>query len=188
MSRKSEFSCLSLLCVVVLLAAAMSSAQTAPSQDADPNAAQPATESGTATIAPSRPPLMAYPRAQRLRNDPGGAEPISCRIEATAEAGAATRRLRLPSAGPGNPGHQHAREPAMSQNCNPLLLTDGTVIVSDCGSVGNWYKLTPDITGSYVNGTWTQIATMPVINGVQYAPLGQRLRRAARWPGHPHGR
>src|SRR5208282_4445614 len=36
---------------------------------------------------------------------------------------------------------------------------------------GNWYKLTPDITGSYANGTWTQIATMPVINGVQYAPL-----------------
>jgi hypothetical protein len=53
---------------------------------------------------------------------------------------------------------------------NPLLLTDGTVIVSDGGFIGNWYKLTPDITGSYVNGTWTQIATMPVINGVQYAP------------------
>jgi len=52
------------------------------------------------------------------------------------------------------------------------LLTDGTVIVSDCGWFGNWYKLTPDITGSYANGTWTQIATMPVINGVQYAPLG----------------
>ena len=58
------------------------------------------------------------------------------------------------------------------EDCNPLLLTDGTVIVSDCGWFGNWYKLTPDITGSYANGTWTQIATMPVINGVQYAPLG----------------
>jgi hypothetical protein len=31
--------------------------------------------------------------------------------------------------------------------------------------------LTPDITGSYVNGTWSQIASMPVINGTQYAPL-----------------
>jgi len=49
------------------------------------------------------------------------------------------------------------------EDCNPLLLTDGTVIVSDCGWFGNWYKLTPDITGSYANGTWTQIATMPVI-------------------------
>src|SRR5208283_3516391 len=64
MSRKSEFSSLSLLCVVVLLAAAMSSAQTAPSQDADPNAAQAATQSGAATIAPSGP-LMASSKAQR---------------------------------------------------------------------------------------------------------------------------
>src|SRR5450755_972765 len=69
MSRKSEFSSLSLLCVVVLLAAAMSYAQTAPSQDADPNAAQPATESGAATIATSRP-RMAYPKAQWLKNNP----------------------------------------------------------------------------------------------------------------------
>ena len=29
-----------------------------------------------------------------------------------------------------------------------------------------WWKLTPDINGVYVNGTWTQIATLP--NG--YAP------------------
>jgi hypothetical protein len=43
---------------------------------------------------------------------------------------------------------------------NPLLMTDGTVIaMRPC--TGQWYKLTPDITGSYVNGTWTQIATMP---------------------------
>jgi hypothetical protein len=43
---------------------------------------------------------------------------------------------------------------------NPLLMTDGTVIAMRACS-GNWYKLTPDITGSYINGTWTQIATMP---------------------------
>ena len=43
---------------------------------------------------------------------------------------------------------------------NPLLMTDGTVIaMRPC--TGQWYKLTPDITGSYINGTWTQIATMP---------------------------
>jgi hypothetical protein len=51
---------------------------------------------------------------------------------------------------------------------NPRLLTDGTVI-ANAGN-GNWYKLTPDIKGSYVNGTWAPIASLPVINDVQYAP------------------
>jgi len=52
----------------------------------------------------------------------------------------------------------------------PLLLTDGTVIVAG-GNSPSWYKLTPDINGSYVNGTWTPIASLPVIGGTQYAPL-----------------
>ena len=47
-----------------------------------------------------------------------------------------------------------------------LLLTDGSVMVQDAG-MGDWWKLTPDNTGSYVAGTWTQLATMP--DG--YAPL-----------------
>jgi len=39
-------------------------------------------------------------------------------------------------------------------------LTDGTVMAQ--GDNGNdWWQLTPDITGSYVNGTWTQLATLP---------------------------
>ncbi len=49
---------------------------------------------------------------------------------------------------------------------SPHVLTDGTVIVQDQGTQ-NWYKLTPDINGSYVNGTWTTIASLP--SG--YAPL-----------------
>jgi Divergent InlB B-repeat domain/Viral BACON domain len=43
---------------------------------------------------------------------------------------------------------------------NPLLLTDGTVI-AHTGCTSTWYQLTPDITGSYVNGTWMQIASLP---------------------------
>ena len=174
MSRKSEFSLLSLLCVVVLFAAAMSSAQTAPTQDADPSAAQPATESGAATMAPSRPPLMAYPNAQRLKNDPAAwSKFLSERNRRSASSARPSKKKASPAFG----GTWQAgtintlSESGDGQNCNPLLLTDGTVIVSDCGNLGNWYKLTPDITGSYANGTWTQIATMPVINGVQYAPL-----------------
>jgi hypothetical protein len=49
---------------------------------------------------------------------------------------------------------------------NPLLLTDGTVIAHEaCGST--WWRLTPDSFGSYINGTWKEIASLP--NG--YAPL-----------------
>ena len=42
---------------------------------------------------------------------------------------------------------------------NPLLLTDGTVIVQHTDT-RDWYKLTPSNTGSYVNGTWTKVASM----------------------------
>jgi len=49
---------------------------------------------------------------------------------------------------------------------NPLLLTDGTVILHQlCGP--QWWRLTPDPFGNYVNGTWTRIANLP--SG--YAPL-----------------
>jgi hypothetical protein len=49
---------------------------------------------------------------------------------------------------------------------NPLLLTDGTVIAHEsCGST--WWRLTPDQFGSYVNGTWKRIASLPA----GYAPL-----------------
>ena len=43
---------------------------------------------------------------------------------------------------------------------NPILLTDGTVLVQDAG-FPDWWRLTPDNKGSYVNGTWTQIASLP---------------------------
>ena len=51
---------------------------------------------------------------------------------------------------------------------NPRLLTDGRVMAhnssftapSTCGHP-DWYVLTPDINGSYVNGTWTQGASLP---------------------------
>ncbi|HEX8816335.1 MAG TPA: kelch repeat-containing protein, partial [Terriglobales bacterium] len=40
-----------------------------------------------------------------------------------------------------------------------LLLTNGTVLVQ--GNNGDYWGLTPDNTGSYVNGTWTQLASLP---------------------------
>ncbi len=49
-----------------------------------------------------------------------------------------------------------------------LLLTDGRILVhsepncNGCvGKYGDWYTLTPDNTGSYVNGTWKKVASLP---------------------------
>ena len=41
-----------------------------------------------------------------------------------------------------------------------FLLTDGTVFAQG-NAGGDWWKLTPDKTGSYVNGTWAQAASLP---------------------------
>jgi len=45
-----------------------------------------------------------------------------------------------------------------------LLLTDGTVMCQDSGS-NHWWRLTPDASGSYVNGSWSALADSP------HAPL-----------------
>jgi hypothetical protein len=52
-----------------------------------------------------------------------------------------------------------------------LLLTDGRVLVHEepnCGGAGcvgsdysAWFTLTPDKTGSYINGTWKKVASLP---------------------------
>jgi hypothetical protein len=39
-------------------------------------------------------------------------------------------------------------------------LTDGRVLAQGFGE-SDWYALTPDNTGSYVNGTWKQVANLP---------------------------
>ena len=41
-----------------------------------------------------------------------------------------------------------------------FLLTDGTVMFQGNNSA-TWSKLTPDINGSYLNGTWSQLASLP---------------------------
>ena len=54
-----------------------------------------------------------------------------------------------------------------------LLESDGTVLVhdepdnNDTGGTTDWWRLTPDSKGSYVDGTWSQIASMPA----GYSPL-----------------
>ena len=54
-----------------------------------------------------------------------------------------------------------------------LLESNGTVLVHDepdnntTGGTTAWYKLTPDSKGSYIDGTWSRIASMPA----GYTPL-----------------
>jgi hypothetical protein len=45
-----------------------------------------------------------------------------------------------------------------------LLMTDGTVIANQTGTV-NWFRLTPDSSGHYVNGTWSTIANSLCAHG-----------------------
>lgn len=45
-----------------------------------------------------------------------------------------------------------------------LLASDGTVLVHaepPAGGTADWYKLTPDSKGSYVDGTWSKLPSMP---------------------------
>lgn len=83
---------------------------------------------------------------------------------------AVAARAALP-ADPSSPWQRLINQPPVLDyvDCgpgNPLLLTDGTVMVADDGCQ-DWWKLTPDNTGSYVSGTWTQLASLP--SG--YSPL-----------------
>jgi hypothetical protein len=72
-----------------------------------------------------------------------------------------------------------------------FLMTDGTIMVQDEGNGaggGNWWSLTPDITGSYVNGTWKQMATMPsgytpLYYGSAVLPNGQLIVNGGEYNG-----
>jgi len=49
-----------------------------------------------------------------------------------------------------------------------FLMTDGSVLVQDAFTLTDWWKLTPDVNGNYVQGTWTQLPSLPAT----YAPFG----------------
>ena len=57
-----------------------------------------------------------------------------------------------------------------SANAGPMfLLTDGTVLMNECADgygTRSWWKLAPDNSGSYVNGSWSRVADS--INGRKY--------------------
>lgn len=85
-------------------------------------------------------------------------------------AAALARQPREPAGAVANPatptlGWQSLVNPPSFDPGAMFLLTDGTVMVQDLGaSAGgspNWWRLTPDSMGSYVDGTWSQVASLP---------------------------
>ena len=79
---------------------------------------------------------------------------------------------QLPAKG-ASPWTPLKHQPAFGTPGTMLLESDGTVLVHDepdndtTGGTPAWYKLTPNAQGSYVDGTWSQIASMPS----SYSPL-----------------
>ena len=104
--------------------------------------------------------LLAWPSLASAQSFPR-LTPIPSQGRATPNAAVATRPKQ-------SPWQPLANQPTFLINgaCNPLLLTDGTVMLQDCGSQ-DWWQLTPDNTGSYVNGTWAQLASL----APDYSPL-----------------
>ena len=49
---------------------------------------------------------------------------------------------------------------APSSTGTMMLLSDGTVMVQAGGTSKTWSNLTPDSSGSYSKGTWSQLASM----------------------------
>ena len=107
----------------------------------------------TRAAAQTQPPII--PRPPLGRPKPSGL---------TAEFGAA---------GTASPWTPLKNPPPFGTPGTMLLESDGTVLVHNepdnntTGGTTDWWKLTPDSHGSYADGTWSQIASMPA----GYTPL-----------------
>ena len=108
-----------------------------------------------------------------------------------AQAMAVCALMALPAAAQAATWTKLANTPKFAPG-SEFLLTDGTVLVQDEGTngagSGNWWRLTPDITGSYINGTWSQVASMPAGYGPLYygsavLPNGQLIVNGGEYNG-----
>ena len=87
-------------------------------------------------------------------------------------ASGATPNIAHTSA-PSSPWTPLVNPPPFGTPGTMLLESDGTVLVHNepdnntTGGTSDWWKLTPDANGNYVDGTWSQIASMPA----SYTPL-----------------
>jgi hypothetical protein len=106
-------------------------------------------------------PLRGVHRTPLGHPQPSGRKPFLGSAAATADMGTASPWTPLVNPPPfGTPGTM-------------LLESDGTVLVHNepdnntTGGTSDWWRLTPDSGGSYIDGTWTQVASMPA----DYTPL-----------------
>jgi hypothetical protein len=77
----------------------------------------------------------------------------------TSGGGAAAEVVTTSAALDGTPGAWTAMPSPPPRLSTMLLLTDGSVMGQSDDDV-QWYRLRPDATGSYVNGVWSQLASM----------------------------
>jgi hypothetical protein len=122
-----------------------------------PDASAHGLSAATAARPAARTPGLISPRPPLGRAKPSGLKPYSGRANTN------TASVWTPLVNPppfGTPGTM-------------LLESDGSVLVHNepdnntTGGTNAWWKLTPDSSGSYIDGTWTQIASLPA----SYTPL-----------------
>jgi hypothetical protein len=121
-----------------------------------PHSSAPRLSLGTATPAAAHGPLSVGPRPPIGRPKPSGLK--------------ADLRVAGTSSSPWTPLEN---PPPFGTPGTMLLASDGTVLVHDepdnnvTGGTNQWWKLTPAANGSYIDGTWSKIASMPAT----YSPL-----------------
>ena len=92
---------------------------------------------------------------------------LLCIAAASAVLASCGGRSSLPSAAAGSAPQGRAMQRAhrtggsFVSSANEWLMTDGTILVQDGNNANAWYSYAPDSSGSYTDGTWTQLASMP---------------------------
>jgi hypothetical protein len=99
-------------------------------------------------------PPLPHEARLRLQNNPDALRDFMSRLPAASATLGPT-----PQSDPASPWQPLTKQLDFSVS-NPLLLTDGTVLVHRT-STPDWWRLSPDVNGSYSNGTWSQIASLP---------------------------
>ena len=118
------------------------------------------------------PPPMSFPTAEYFRNHPAARSQFLSQLKQRSASSVRPSKKRVSPAFGGT--WQLGPFVTTTPNMQPVVADRRNCDRRRLRDQGNWYKLTPDITGSYVNGTWSQIATMPVFSNLhdtQYAPL-----------------
>jgi hypothetical protein len=138
-------------CMAALAALVIATTPNSSAQEPGAAAANPAAAQGPQSVA-ARPPLT----HAKASGDAPNFHPAD-----TASSSSSSPWTPLKNAPPfGTPGTM-------------LLESDGTVLVHNepdnntTGGTNQWWKLTPAANGSYIDGTWSQIASMPS----SYTPL-----------------